>query len=243
MTSRIAIIPARGGSKRIVNKNIRDFCGKPMVGHILEAARASGLFEMIHVSTESLDIRNVVQDLGFPVDFMRPPELADDHTPIMPVLKYVADTYAAQGRNFDQVWLLMACAPLVQAQHLREAAALFDSSPARAPLLAVSEYPVPIEWAYRRAADGRLVPLQPGMFAVRSQDMEKKYFDAGCFAAFPSEAVRGSQGAGSDAGFVSYVLPKGGAVDIDDAADWALAEAIYCVQHPELNHPRKSDPS
>lgn len=227
MTSRIAIIPARGGSKRISNKNIRDFCGKPMIAHILQAARASGLFDVIHVSTESGDIRGEVEKLGFRVDFMRPGELADDHTPIMPVLKYVADTYAAKGRVFDQVWLLMACAPLVAAHDLQQAAALFDRAGGHDPLLAVSEYPAPIEWAFSRAEDGKLTAVQAGMFALRSQDLEKKYFDAGSFAAFPAATVRASQGAGSDVGFVGYVLPKGRAIDIDDEADWALAEAIY----------------
>lgn len=227
MTSRIAIIPARGGSKRIPNKNTRSFCGKPMVAHILRAARESGLFDAIHVSTESTDIRDVVQGLGFPVDFMRPHELADDHTPIMPVLKYVADTYALRGELFDQVWLLMACAPLIDALDLQQAADLFDRSGGHDPLLAVSEFPVPIEWAFNRLEDGKLTPVQAGMFAVRSQDLSKKYFDAGSFAAFPAETVRTSQGAGADSGFIGYVLPKGRAIDIDDEADWILAEAMY----------------
>ena len=79
MIRRLAIIPARGGSKRIPNKNIRDFCGKPMIAHILQTARASGLFDVIHVSTDSLLVKEVVEKLGFSIDFMRPAELADDH--------------------------------------------------------------------------------------------------------------------------------------------------------------------
>lgn len=227
MTARIAIIPARGGSKRIPKKNIRDFCGKPMIAHILQAAKISDLFDVIHVSTESADIREVVEKLGFPIDFMRPEKLADDHTPIMPVMKYVVDTYAAKGRVFDQVWLLMACAPNLGARDLQQAAAMFDRVGGGSPLVAVSEYPVPIEWAFTRSEDGKLTPAQAGMFAVRSQDMGKKYFDTGSFAAFPAATVQASQGAGSDSGFVGYVLPKGAAIDIDDEADWALAEAIY----------------
>lgn len=227
MTRRLAVIPARGGSKRIPNKNIRDFCGKPMIAHVLQAALASELFDVIHVSTESAEIRETVEKLGFRIDFPRTDALADDHTPIMPVLKYVADTYASRGELFDQVWLLMACAPLVDARDLQQAAELFDRSGGRDPLLAVAEYPAPIEWAFSRSEDGKLTPVQAGMFAVRSQDLEKKYFDAGSFAAFPAATVRASQGAGSDAGFVGYVLPKGKAIDIDDEADWAMAEAMY----------------
>jgi pseudaminic acid cytidylyltransferase len=227
MTKRIAIIPARGGSKRIAGKNIRDFCGRPMIGHILEVAQASGLFTVIHVSTESESIRRVVEDLGVPVAFMRPAEIADDHTPIMPVLRHVVDAYAGLGETFDQVWLLMACSPLLDAGDLRGAAELFESCGSRDPLLAVAEYPAPVEWAFSRAADGRLTPLQPGMFAVRSQDLPKKYFDSGSFVAYPAQMVSQSEGAGSDHAFISYVLGKGKAVDIDDEADWKLAEALY----------------
>lgn len=114
MSLRLAIVPARGGSTRIPEKNIRDFCGKPMIAHILNAARKSGLFEFIHVSTESTHIAEIVQRLGFPIDFPRPGELANDHTPLMPVLKYVVETYQSSGRRFDEIWLLMACAPLIE---------------------------------------------------------------------------------------------------------------------------------
>jgi pseudaminic acid cytidylyltransferase len=227
VTARIAIIPARGGSKRIPRKNIRDFCGRPMIAHILQSARASGLFDVIHVSTESEDIRDVVEKLGFPIDFMRPANLADDHTPIMPVMKYVIDNYATKRQVFDQVWLLMACAPSIGVNDLKQAAAMFDRVDSGNSLVAVSEYPVPIEWAFTRCEDGNLTPVQAGMFAQRSQDIEKKYYDTGAFAAFPVETVQASQGSGTDSGFVSYVLPKGSIVDIDDETDWVLAEAIY----------------
>jgi pseudaminic acid cytidylyltransferase len=230
MTRRIAIIPARGGSKRIPNKNIRNFCGQPMITHILQAAQESELFEVIHVSTESLLIREAVENFGVGIEFMRPVELADDHTPIMPVLKYVAETYASRGQLFDQVWLLMACAPLVESADLQQAAQLFDQTGGTNPVLAISEYPVPIEWAFSRALDGKLTPVQPGMFAVRSQDIAKKYFDAGAFTAFPTATVQASEGAGSDVGFVGHILPKGKAIDIDDEADWALAEAMHRSQ-------------
>lgn len=225
--TRLAVIPARGGSKRIPDKNIRDFCGKPMVAHILDAARESELFDTIHVSTDSSTIAEVVTRLGTPIDFMRPKSLADDQTPIMPVLKYVAKEYEQQGHSFDQIWLLMACAPLVSADDLKLAESLFTAAGGHDPLLAVSEYPVPIEWAFSRESGGHLKPVQPGMFAMRSQDMEKKYFDAGSFAIFTANTVLSSEGAGSDTGFIGYTLPKGTAIDIDDEEDWALAQAIF----------------
>ena len=227
---RLAIIPARGGSKRIPNKNIRHFCGRPMISHVLGTARDSGLFSTIHVSTESESVREVAAQFGFSPDFPRPAELADDYTPIMPVLRYAAEEYARRGQHFDEIWLLMACAPLIDERDLQEAAILFRQSGAAQPLLAVSEYPAPIEWAFGRGANGTLTPVQPGMFAVRSQELEKRYFDAGSFAAFPARQVLDSQGAGTDDGFVGYVLPKGTAIDIDDEQDWQLAEAIYTLR-------------
>jgi N-acylneuraminate cytidylyltransferase len=230
---RLAIIPARGGSKRIPNKNVRDFCGKPMIAHILSAARESGLFETVHVSTENAAIASVAAEQGYPVDFMRPENLADDYTPIMPVMKYAVDEYERRGRSFDQVWLLMACAPLIAASDLVAAEELFVKSGGHAHLLAVSEFQAPIEWALRRDTNGLLVPLQPGMFAVRSQDLEKRYFDAGSFAIFPTATVQRTEGPGIDTGFIGYVLPKGSAVDIDDERDWMLAEAIYQLRQAD----------
>ncbi|MGE4340105.1 MAG: hypothetical protein AB7E55_29750, partial [Pigmentiphaga sp.] len=158
---------------------------------------------------------------------------------IMPVLKYTTEEYLRRGRSFDEVWLLMACAPLTAATDLIAAAELFASAESETPLLAVSEYPAPIEWAFLRGDDGKLSPVKPGMFAVRSQDLEKTYFDAGSFAAFPAARVLASEGAGSDAGFIGYVLPKGTAVDIDDERDWLLAEAIYHVNAGQKTGKRK----
>lgn len=227
MTRRIAVIPARGGSKRISGKNVRDFCGKPMIGHILDTARASALFDVIHVSTESEEVRQVVSGLGFEIDFLRPDDLADDHTPLIPVLKFTVDAYAKRGQEFDEVWLLMACSPFVGCAHLREAASLLVQSGGTQPVIAVARYPVPIEWAYTLGPGGLLNPVQPGKFAVRSQDIEPKYFDAGTFAGFPTAVIQSSHGAGSDSDYIGYVMDRNEVVDIDDEADWALAESMF----------------
>ena len=231
MIRRLAIIPARGGSKRILNKNTRDFCGKPMISYVLQAAKDSGLFDLIHVSTDSKEIKDTVENLGIHIDFLRSPELADDHTPIMPVLKFVTESYASRGEFFDQVWLLMACSPLIEYTDLQQAAKLFDQSAGNKSLIAITEYPVPIEWAFTLKEDGTLNPVQPGMFSVRSQDLGKKYFDAGMFVVYLSTSVQTSEGAGSDSDFIGYPLPKSKAIDIDDEADWAIAEALYRARY------------
>lgn len=227
MTQRIAIIPARGGSKRIPNKNIADFCGKPMITYILDVAEKSKLFDVIHVSTDSERIAEIVTSFGFPVDFMRPVNLSDDNTPIMPVLKYVVETYHQSGVNFEEVSLLMACTPLIEVNDLIEATKLLQLHNNQMAVIGVAPYSTPIEWAYERRSDGLLIPIQPGMFSVRSQNMEDKYFDAGMFCFFPVKSILESEGAGHDDKFIGQILPKYKAVDIDEPEDWLLAEAIF----------------
>ena len=226
-TKRLAIIPARGGSKRIPDKNIKLFCGQPIISYILNVASESLLFDKIHVSTDSSQIREVIEQLGFSIDFMRPKELADDFTPVMPVLKFVRETYSLLGNEFDEIWLLMACSPLIETDDLLNAAALFEKIDKSYSLLGVAEYPVPIDWAFQMNNTGVIKPVKPGIFSVRSQDMPKNYFDAGMLTVYSSSAIRFSEGAGSDANFVGFVIPKHKAIDIDDEGDWILAEAIY----------------
>jgi pseudaminic acid cytidylyltransferase len=227
MPSRLAIIPARGGSKRIPDKNIREFCGRPMIGHILQTAANSKLFDTIHVSTESHRVADVVQSLGHRIDFFRPDELADDHTPLMPVLRYVAETYAASGRRYDEIWLLMACSPLIESDDLIGASEFFRFSGGQRSVMTVAQYPAPVEWAYRRNDDGLLVPLRPEMLAVRSQDINPTYFDTGSFCIYPASTVLKSEGAGDYSAYVGYLLPRQKAIDIDSEEDLQLAELIY----------------
>ena len=135
---RLAIIPARGGSKRIPKKNIRDFCGKPIIAYILETIKKSDLFDIIHVSTDSEEIAEVVSKLGFPVDFFRPEGLADDYTPIIPVLKYVTETYTKQSKVFDQVWYIMPTAPFIEFSDLLGADKLFTASADNKSVISIS---------------------------------------------------------------------------------------------------------
>jgi N-acylneuraminate cytidylyltransferase len=210
-----------------------------MISHILHTARASDLFDVVHVSTEDARIAETAAELGFPVGFMRPPELADDHTPLMPVLRHVVEMFATRSQRFDEVWLLMACAPLIDTDDLHNGADLFAQTGGRAPVMAVAAYPAPTEWAFERRPDGSLNPVQPGMFAVRSQDLTTKYFDAGTFYVYPERRVRESTGAGDDHGYVGLVLSRHKAVDIDNEEDWQLAELMFqsVGKIPQLKRP------
>ena len=222
---RLAVIPARAGSKRLPGKNLREFCGKPMIVHVLETARASGLFDEIHVSTESDEVTLAAAHAGFAPAFPRPARLADDQTPLLPVLRYAAEEYALRGHKFDQLSLLYACSPLLEPSDLQGAMRRFDELQDKV-LLGVTQYPVPVEWAYNIAADSRLVPRQPGLFQTRSQDLAPAYYDAGAFALFPMARVLGDA-PHDERDFHGYILPRHKAVDIDNAEDWRLAELLY----------------
>lgn len=227
MTSRIAIIPARGGSKRITYKNIIDFFDKPLIEYALEAARESSLFDKIHVSTDDEKIAEVVIKAGFEIDFYRPNELADDVTPLMPVLKYVVDTYAQRGENFDQVCLIMATNPLVDSNDISGMVEMFEKNDSKSPVLGIVEYPAPIEWAFECLTQGQLNPLEPGMFSIRSQDLVARHYDAGCLAIYPNLFVTASEGAGDDMKYLGYKLPKYKGIDIDTIEDLQFAKIVY----------------
>ena len=222
----IAVIPARGGSKRIKDKNIIDFCGKPMIVHTLEAARDSGLFDVIHVSTDSERIASVAEEAGFPVDFMRISELCDDHTGVLPVLQWTLAQYRRREQTFDAACLIMPCAPLIEASDLVHGAKKFAQLGGTDPVIAVAPLPIPIEQVFRMTTDGRLTPLQPDKIKERSQDLEETYFDTGTYIYFPVDWVLSDTPPGPF-DYVSVMLPLHKAVDINDPEQVDLAEVLY----------------
>jgi pseudaminic acid cytidylyltransferase len=223
--SRIAIMPARGGSKRIERKNAVEFFGRPLLTYALEAARESGLFDVIHVSTEDPLIAQIAAEWGSRPEFLRDPALADDMTPIMPVLKWALERFAERGRTFDSVAMLMPTAALIDADEIRGASALFDAHGGRFGVLAVASMPCPVEWAMRVGSDRRIVMIDPANAYTRSQDLEPAYYDSGTIAVFPAGKVLGYPAAQTE--FLGYVIPRYKAVDIDNAEDFELAKRLF----------------
>ena len=133
------------------------------------------------------------------------------------------------GHQYDEVWLLMACAPLIDKNDLISASKIYNSQNINSikPLLAITEYPVPIEWSFLKDDKNIIHPRHEGKFQERSQDLPKSYYDSGTFIVFPKTCISESDGAGSDKGYIGYQLPKTKAVDIDTQEDWELAEALY----------------
>lgn len=222
---RLAVIPARGGSKRIPGKNIAPFCGRPMISYALEAIERSGLFDKIHVSTDSEEIREVVSRLGFDVDFMRDPALADDFTGLVPVLRWVVDEYRKRGEDYKQICCMMPNAPLVKSLDVVEAFKIFERHSGEYPLLVYARYPVPIEWAFRRDADGIMTAVSPESLLIRSQDLEHAYYECGPFNLWRAQHL---QEVNPLTGKVlSYIMPTERAVDIDTPEDMAYAERLF----------------
>lgn len=226
---RIAIIPARGGSKRIPNKNIRDFCGKPMISYILNEAIKSNLFDKIHVSTDSEQIANIVFNLEFSIDFMRPAYLSDDFTPLQPVIEYVLKNYANINTYYDELWLLLPCSPLIEANDLIEASKFMkENQISNNGLIAVVEYSAPIDWAYGINTSGILIPIEKEKLFKRSQDLDKRYHDSGTFMSFciDNHSDLSNPKVINDS-FLGYKISKFKGIDIDTNEDWELVENIY----------------
>lgn len=225
---RLAVIPARGGSKRIPGKNIVPFCGRPMIAYALDAVRDSRLFDKIHVSTDSEEIRDVVTSLGFEVDFMRDPALADDYTGLVPVLRWVVEEYRKRGQDYRQICCMMPNAPLVRSADVVDASSIFDRFAGRHPLLVYARFPVPVEWAFRRDADGTMTAVSPESLLVRSQDLEHAYYECGPFTLWLAEHLQKDNPLTGKV--LSYILPTERAVDIDTPDDLAYAERLFRAQ-------------
>jgi pseudaminic acid cytidylyltransferase len=222
---RLAIIPARGGSKRIPKKNIASFCGKPMVAYALEAARDCGVFDQIHISTDSQEIADVAAKLGFPVDFLRDATLADDFTGLIPVLKWVVDEYQRRGTTYDQVCCIMPNAPLLKSSDLVDAFQIFEQNHGIHPLLVYAKFPVPIEWAFRRDKKGFMHADDPAKLLIRSQDLQHAYYECGPFTIWKREHLEQDNPLTGEV--LSYLMPTERAIDIDTPEDLAYAERLY----------------
>lgn len=226
----IAIITARGGSKRIPRKNVRPFCGRPILAYSIEAARRSGLFEEVMVSTDDAEIAEVAKRYEAAVPFLRSAEASDDFATTADVLYEVLTTYAGRGRQFTTMCCLYPTAPFVTAEKLCAASAAFRASGADmlAPVVAYS-YPPQRSFSL---TDGRLAYNFPQYARTRSQDLPPWYHDAGQFyfyrvASFLA-SVRGDAETGGYAlQTAPFVLDEMEVQDIDHLADWELAEMKY----------------
>lgn len=222
----IAIIPARGGSKRIPRKNIKFFAGKPMIAYAIEAARDSGLFSHVVVSTDDLEIADIARDFGATVPFLRPSGLADDHTPTAPVIAHAINACESLGWQIDLACCIYPGVPFIQVQDIKEALCVMERTDADFSF-PISEFPASVQRALARDSAGFLSPLQPEYELTRTQDLEPAYHDAGQFywgrrQAWVDNVRIHSHGVG-------LIIPSWRVVDIDTPDDWRRAEIIFEV--------------
>lgn len=222
---KVAIIPARGGSKRIPRKNIKMFCGKPMIAWSIEAALDSNCFDRVMVSTDDDDIAKVAREYGAEVPFIRPDTLADDFTGTIPVTKHAIEWYESQSISVSEVMCIYPTAPLVQPKIILEAHEQWKDSKANYCFTATS-YAAPIQRAFKLTSDSRADMFSPELFNERSQDLEEAYHDAGQFYWGKPEAFKRLEPVISHDSS-PYILPRYLVQDIDTPDDWILAELLY----------------
>jgi len=222
---KLAIIPARGGSKRIPRKNIKLFCGKPMIAWSIEAAIKSGCFDKVIVSTDDEEIVQTALRFGATVPFIRPAELSDDHTGTIPVIRHAIEWFNAQGQQVEHACCLYATAPFVSSEDIQRGLGRLTEAGCDY-AFSVTSYAFPIQRAIHLNADGRVEMFNPEHFNTRSQDLEEAYHDAGQFYWGRSDAwLEGRMIFGP--GSVPVVLPRHRVQDIDTPEDWVRAEWLF----------------
>jgi len=232
----LAVIPARGGSKRIPRKNIKLFGGKPMIAWSIEAAIQSGCFDRIIVSTDDAEIADVARAYGAEVPFVRPPELSDDQTATIPVVAHAIQWISQQFGPVELACCLYATAPFIQSKDLQQGLNALQQSDALY-ALTVTNFAAPIQRSFRITQQQRIEMFNPDQYNTRSQDLEEAYHDAGQFYWGRAEAWLSSTPLHSEFA-IPLLLPRYRVQDIDTMDDWIRAEMMFEIldKQAERNH-------
>ena len=224
---KVAIIPARGGSKRIPRKNIRPFMGRPMIGYSIQAALDCGLFDRVIVSTDDEEIAEVSRSLGAQTPFMRPADLSNDHAGTGAVIVHALQWLIDHGQAADACCCIYATAPLLDPERLKEG---WDKlqQPGKRFAFSVTSYAFPIQRALKQTTDGSVEMFWPENLMKRSQDLELAYHDAAQFYWGWTDAFLKGEVTFSPIS-APVILPRTEVVDIDTPEDWEVAELTYKV--------------
>lgn len=222
---KIAVIPARGGSKRIVGKNIREFVGKPLIAYSIQAAKESHLFSDIVVSTDSQDIAKVATQYGATYIVKRDESLANDHIGTFPVVKHAITDYEQNVGQVNHVCCIYATAPFLSAERLKEGINRLQADNSKCFAFSVTSYPFPVQRSIR-LKEGGVAPVQPEMIKMRSQDLEEFYHDAGQFY-WGTKAAWLTNKPTFAPHSIPIILPRYLVQDIDTQEDWMRAELMY----------------
>lgn len=226
---RIAIIPARGGSKRIPRKNVKDFLGMPIIAYSIKTALDSGVFDEVMVSTDDEEIATIAKSYGAQVPFLRSAETSNDFATTADVITEVLDRYETEGKKYDIVACIYATAPFVSANRLREAAELIADSDFDSAFTCV-EFSYPVLRSLVINVKGAISMKWPEYKTARSQDLPKFYHDAGQFYFATSDAFRKANGFWG-VNTAPIILSELEVQDLDTPTDWVLAEMKYKLLH------------
>ncbi|MBW2647155.1 MAG: pseudaminic acid cytidylyltransferase [Deltaproteobacteria bacterium] len=223
----VAVIAARSGSKRIPHKNIKPFCGKPMIAYSIEAAKSAGIFDRIIVSTDSEKIAVTAKEFGAEVPFMRPCELADDHSGTDAVILDALKRIMEDGEAIDYICCIYATAPFVKAEYIIKGYNILRDEHATS-CFSVTTYPFPIFRSLKINSQNRLEMFWPEYRETRSQDLQEAYHDAGQFYwTNAKKYLKEKQFYSKDA--VPVILPRYLVQDVDTPEDWETAEKMFSV--------------
>lgn len=221
----IAIIPARGGSKRIPRKNIRSFCGKPIIGYSIEAALKTDLFDSVIVTTDDEQIADMAKSRGAEVPFLRPAELSDDMTGTTPVIRHALQWCLDKGQQIDNVCGIYATAPFTTPQDIQKGYQAITDAPAS---FSVTTFPFPIFRGLKMDKQNKVSLFWPEHIQTRSQDLPEAYHDCGQFYwATKDFMLSGKEFMQGEA--VGIRIPRHRVQDIDTEEDWVRAEAMFRV--------------
>jgi pseudaminic acid cytidylyltransferase len=221
---KIAVIPARGGSKRIPRKNIKLFHGKPMIAYAIDVARTSNIFDHIVVTTDDKEIAEIAKSCGAEIPFMRPSNISDDITPTVPVISHAIKSCQEIGWFPSEVCCIYPGVPFLSASDLRKGYEILKHN-RKGYTFAVTTFPSAIQRAFRRQADGSVQPFHPEFAATRTQDLEPGYFDVGQF--YWGNTKSWIEELNIHLNGHTLIVPEWKVVDIDTHADWERAEILY----------------
>lgn len=223
----IAVITARGGSKRIPRKNIKEFCGKPIIAYSIEAALKSGCFDTVMVSTDDEEIAEISRDYGAEVPFMRSAETASDFATTADVLLEVIQEYKKMGIDYDYLCCIYPTAPFITPKRLQEAMdIMLEKQPPE--IIPVIPFSYPPQRCFIIGEDGNMEYKYKEYITSRSQDLETWYHDAGQFYLFRTDRLLEIQGTISE-GLLPLILDEMEVQDIDTLKDWEIAEMKYKI--------------
>lgn len=223
----IAIIPARGGSKRIPRKNIRDFHGKPIIAYSIQAALDSGLFDKVIVSTDDAEISAIAKNCGAEVPFFRSAKNSDDFATTSDVLLEVLAQFNEANHSISTLCCIYPTAPLIQADDLRNASKVFIDG-AFDTLISSVAFSFPIQRSFQLNDAQKIVLNHPEAMNSRSQDLATNFHDAGAFYFLNASSFQQSKSIWSGE-IGAFVLPESKVQDIDTTEDWKLAELKYAL--------------